>query len=271
LYASASGTNRLVPFGPATGEPTGEELAIDAPYNLYFTPDGSRAVVMAERLDRIDYYHPVIWAPMGSVTTPCDGPNHADWSIDGSFFVVTCEFSGEMIKIDTVTGEILDVLALGYGAKPQDVRLGTDGSTFYIADLAGGGLVMLDAATFEFTGAIPTGGGAHSVYPSRDGMLLYVANRDSGTVSVVDPSTNTVVDDWVIPGGGSPDMGGVSADGSTLWLSGRSHDEVRLRHCNQRAEGPHPGTRRAPRSCCVPSAGPLLRGAHGQLSLNGYL
>jgi len=31
---------------------------------------------------------------------------------------------------------------------------------------------------------------------------------------------------WTLPGGGSPDMGGVSADGKVLWLSGRYHKEV---------------------------------------------
>jgi hypothetical protein len=31
---------------------------------------------------------------------------------------------------------------------------------------------------------------------------------------------------WQVPGGGSPDMGNVSADGKYLWLSGRFDDEV---------------------------------------------
>ncbi|MEQ8717754.1 MAG: YncE family protein [Acidimicrobiales bacterium] len=226
LYASASGTNRLVPFDPTTGRPTGDEIRVDAPYNLYFTPDGAKAVVMAERLNRIDYYDPATWELLSSVPTPCDGPNHADWSVDGTFFIVTCEFSGQMARVDTLTGEIIDVLDLDAGARPQDVRLGPDGSTFYVADLAAGSLILIDAATFTVSGTIPTGAGTHSVYPSRDGTRLYVANRNAGTVSVVDPSTNTVVDEWVIPGGGSPDMGGVSADGSTFWLAGRNHDEV---------------------------------------------
>lgn len=226
LYASASGTNRLVPFDPATGRPTGDQIPIDAPYNLYFTPDGAKAVVMAERLDRIDYYDPDTWERLSSVPTPCQGPNHADWSLDGAFFIVTCEFSGQMIKVDTLTGEVTAILDLGGGARPQDVRLAPDGTRFYVADLAAGALTVIDAASFTVTGSIPTGAGTHSVYPSRDGTLMYVANRGAGTVSVLDPSTDTVVDEWVIPGGGSPDMGGVSADGSTFWLAGRSHDEV---------------------------------------------
>lgn len=42
-----------------------------------------------------------------------------------------------------------------------------------------------------------------------------------GSVSVIDFATRTVVATLPIPGGGSPDMGNVSADGRHLWLSGR--------------------------------------------------
>jgi DNA-binding beta-propeller fold protein YncE len=44
-------------------------------------------------------------------------------------------------------------------------------------------------------------------------------------VSVVSFATGKVVRTWTIPGG-SPDMGGVSADGKVLWLSGRYNSEV---------------------------------------------
>ena len=61
----------------------------------------------------------------------------------------------------------------------------------------------------------------HGLYPSRDGTRLYISDRGAGKISVLDFATNRIVDTWVIPGGGSPDMGGVSADGRMLWLSGR--------------------------------------------------
>jgi YVTN family beta-propeller protein len=76
------------------------------------------------------------------------------------------------------------------------------------------------------TGFLPTGRGAHGIYPARDGRSVYVSNRDEGSISVLDAATLTVRARWTIPGGGSPDMGGVSADGSRLWLSGRSNAVV---------------------------------------------
>jgi YVTN family beta-propeller protein len=238
LYAAASGSSELVPIDPATGRP-GTPIPVDAPYNVYFTPDGRQAVVMAERRDRIDYYDPHTWQELRSVSAPCRGVNHADWSADGTWFVVTCEFSGQLLKVDTGTGRILQVIALPAGAMPQDIRLAPDGEKFYVADMMHAGVWILSARDLKVIGSIHTGVGAHGIYPSRDGRLVYVSNRgratgdDSrrsrpgqGSVSVVDPSTDQVVAQWPIPGGGSPDMGGVSADGRTLWLSGRYDAEV---------------------------------------------
>jgi DNA-binding beta-propeller fold protein YncE len=238
LYAAASGSNQLVPIDPVTGKP-GTPIPVDAPYNLYFTPDGTKAVVMAERRNRIDYYDPTTWRRIKSVPTPCQGVNHADWSADGSWFLATCEFSGQLLKVDSDTGDILGVVNLQRGAMPQDVRIAPDGSRFYVADMMHACLWIIDAAGTRVTGSVTTGLGAHGIYPSRDGRLFYVSNRGrvvgdesrpsrpgEGSVSVVDPSTDKVIATWQIPGGGSPDMGGVSADGSVLWLSGRFDSTV---------------------------------------------
>jgi len=240
LYATASDSNELVPIDPATGEPVGRPIRVDAPYNLYFTPDGSTAVVMAERRDRIDEYDRTTWQLTRSIdVAPCNGVNHADWSADGAWFLATCEFSGGLIKVDSATGAILGHIDLPDGSMPQDLRLAPDGDKFYVADMAHGCLWVIDGAGTTVIGAIPTGVGAHGIYPSRDATRIYVSNRGrpsggdtmpsqdgQGSVSVVDPTTDRVVDTWQIPGGGSPDMGGVSADGTRLWLSGRYDAEV---------------------------------------------
>ncbi len=238
LYATASGSNRLVPIDPATGK-AGKGIPVEAPYNLYFTPDGKKAVVMAERLRRIDFYDRITWKLLQSVNVPCRGVNHADWSPDGAWFVASCEFSGDIIKVDTQTGAIMNVLPLAAGAMPQDLRLAPDGTKFYVADMMSGGVWILDSSGTKVIGSIKTGVGAHGIYPSRDATRVYVTNRGrlakdterrskagDGSVSVVDPTTDKVLTTWQIPGGGSPDMGGVSADGSTFWVSGRYDDVV---------------------------------------------
>lgn len=252
LYANVSGGNYLMEIDPATGKPGGR-IPIDAPYNLYWSPDGSKAIVMAERIDRINVYDRLTWTKLASMVVPCKsqrrgfsfgGVNHADWSIDGKFFLATCEFAGDMLKINAETYEVVDQIKLSDDAMPQDVRITPDGKKFYVADMQSGGVWIIDAgqtldAKMQVLGLLETGKGAHGIYPSRDATAFYVANRGhlanetgrrsrpgEGSVSVVDWKTDTVVTTWEVPGGGSPDMGGVSADGSTLWLSGRYDSEV---------------------------------------------
>jgi YVTN family beta-propeller protein len=225
----------LTPIDPATGKP-GRPIAVDDPYNMYFTPDGKEAIVVAEAYMRLDFRDPQTMALKSSLDTPeCKGINHADFSIDGRWAIFTCEFGGMLAKIDLVDRKVLGYLKLSKGRMPQDIRVSPDGKTFYVADMMADGVFLVDGATFKETGFVPTGKGTHGLYPSRDGRKLYVANRGSnkihgaehgmGSVSVIDFATQKVEVTWPIPGGGSPDMGNVSADGKWLWLSGR-YDNV---------------------------------------------
>jgi streptogramin lyase len=50
--------------------------------------------------------------------------------------------------------------------------------------------------------------------------------RGPGSITVIDFASRSVEATWPIPGGGSPDMGNVSADGSVLWVSGRFDNVV---------------------------------------------
>ena len=242
--------NDLVPVNPRTGRP-GRPVPVEDPYNLYFTPDGAHALVMAERLHRIDVRNPHTMALNRSLHVPCDGLNHADFSADQSFFVATCEFSGELLVVDRNATRVRKVVNLnavhtpgattpmeamhmhgpqaglspGASAMPQDVRLTPDGTRFLVADMLRNGVWVLDARTLKVQRFLRTGMGTHSIYPDRTATRLFVANRDGGTVTVLDASTLRTLHTWRLPGGGSPDMGGVSADGRTLWLSGR-YDSV---------------------------------------------
>ncbi|HUL96700.1 MAG TPA: hypothetical protein VLT89_11850 [Usitatibacter sp.] len=234
---NAEGTDKgsLTPIDPKTGKP-GPSIAVADPYNMYFTPDGQSAIVVAEALKRLDFRDPHTMKLQYSIAAPqCGGINHADFSIDGRFVIFTCEFSGGLAKIDLVDRKVIGYLKLSTGGMPQDIRVSPDGSRFYVADMHADGVFVIDGASFKEVGFVKTGKGTHGLYPSRDGTKLYVANRGShaihgmkagpGSVSVMDFATETVDATWPVPGGGSPDMGNVSADGKTLWLSGR-YDNV---------------------------------------------
>ena len=248
----------LTPIDPKTGKP-GAAIPVDDPYNMYFSPDGRSAIVVAEAFKRLDFRDPHTFALQYSLAVPrCGGINHADFSIDGRYAIFTCEFTGGITKIDLTERKVLGYLQLILPGKPtrvvtgpdgkaetictvwkgmpQDIRVSPDGSTWYVADMMSNGIYVVDGATFTQIDFLPTGIGSHGLYPSRDGKKLYVANRGSmkihgppkgkGGVSVVDFATRRIEATWPIPGGGSPDMGNVSADGSKLWLSGRYDDVV---------------------------------------------
>lgn len=226
----------LTPIDPKTGKP-GQAVMVDDPYNMYFTPDGQEAIVVAEAHARLDFRDPHTMALKSSLDVPkCKGINHADFSIDGKYVIFTCEFDGSLAKIDMVNRKVLGYLPLEKKGMPQDIRVSPDGRVFYVADMKAGGVHLIDGNSFAKIGFIATGVGAHGLYPSRDGSKLYVANRGTdqihgkplgkGSVSIIDFGSRSIVGNWPIPGGGSPDMGNVSADGKYLWLSGRYDDVV---------------------------------------------
>jgi YVTN family beta-propeller protein len=248
----------LTPIDPVTGKP-GKAIPVDDPYNMYYTPDGKSAIVVAEARKRLDFRDPVTMKLQYAIQTECGGINHADFTIDGRYVLFTCEFNGSLAKIDLVDKKVVGYLKLAMPrtrfkesrkafdpsstevctakkGMPQDIRVSPDGKLFYVADMSADGVHVIDGDKFEQIDFITTGPGTHGLYPSRDGKSLYVTFRGThrihglrkgpGGVSVIDFASRKVTAQWPVPGGGSPDMGNVSVDGKWLWLSGRYDDVV---------------------------------------------
>jgi YVTN family beta-propeller protein len=226
LYVDDDVGNTLTPIDSRTGRP-GRPLAVDDPYNLYFTVDGRRAIVVAERLHRLDFRAPRTFRLVRALTVPCSGVNHMDFTVDGRYAIVSCEFSGQLLKVDVRRPRVVAVRRLPRPlAIPQDVRSSPDGNVFYVTDLAAGGVWLVDPRRLRTLGFVHTGAGAHGLVVARNGRVLYVTNRSAGSVSLISFRTRRVIRTWQIPGGGSPDMGDVSPDGRVLWLSGRFSSAV---------------------------------------------
>jgi YVTN family beta-propeller protein len=205
---------------PATGK-KGKTIRVEDPYNMYYTPDGKFAIVVAERRYRLDFLNPQTMKLDHALSVPCRGVDHMDFSADGRYLIASCEFSSSLVKVDVAKQSLIGELKLPFRGMPQDVKLSPDGKIFYVADMDANGVFEVDGDDFKVLGFIPTGKGAHGLYTSRDSRMLYVSNRGEGSISLLDFSQRRVVTTWRLPGGGTPDMGGVSADGKVLWLSGR--------------------------------------------------
>jgi YVTN family beta-propeller protein len=217
--------NSLTQIDPATGK-KGKTVRVEDPYNMYYTPDGKYAIVVAEQRERLMFREAATMKLTHALWMPCKGVDHMDFSADGSYLIASCEFGAKVVKVDVGSQKMVGEVPLAPHGMPQDVKLSPDGKVFYVADMMANGVYLIDGETMGKLDFIPTGKGTHGLYASRDSKVLYVSNRGEGTISVIDFATRKVVHKWLLPGGGSPDMGGVSADGKVLWLSGRYNSEV---------------------------------------------
>lgn len=273
LWVLNNNSNSVTPIDPLTGRP-GANIHVDDPYNLYFTPDGKYAIDVCEANQQLEFRDPISMKLISTIHSTCGGANHMEFAADGQYAIVTCEYTGKLMKIDLQKHAVVGYLVLndpppppappkpaftseftittegkvmtptmqthhdnGMTSMPQDIRSRADGKLFFVADMMKDGLFVIDPDRFVKVGFIPTGIGAHAIYPSRDGTVFYVSNRGChhmshcaphgpGNITVVDPIKEAVIATWHIPQGGSPDMGNVTGDGSELWVSGRYDKEV---------------------------------------------
>jgi YVTN family beta-propeller protein len=225
LYVDNEGSSKLTVLDIHTGRPTGQTISIPFPYNLYFTPDGTKAVDVVERLQRLEFRDPHNgWGLIKSVGIPWPGADHLDFSADGSYLMISAAYSGVVARVDVVNMRLDGFVRVG--GLPIDVKLSPDGRYFFVTNQGRMGVSVIDPVAMKEIQFIPTGRGAHGLQVSRDTKSLYVSNRLEGSFSVIDFATRTVVAKWQIPGGGSPDMLQLNPEGTQLWASGRYHRTV---------------------------------------------
>ncbi len=217
LYVDVDGLNELAVIDPRTGRLARIIHGVQHPYNLYFSPDGSKAIDVAEYYNRLDFMDPHTWKLLKSVPIPCHGPDHLDFSADGSYLLIGCEYDGTVVKVNVARMQV--VRAIHVGGLPVDVKLAPDGKVFYVANQGLSGVSVIDARSLKVVKFIPTGRGAHGMAIGRNTTMLYVTNRLAGTISVIDFATEKVIHTWRV--GGSPDMVQVTPDGTRLWVSNR--------------------------------------------------
>ena len=221
LYVDNAGSDLLQVIDPRTGN-LGRSIPVASPYNLYFTPDGSKAIVVAEYESLMEFRDPHTWRLLKQVSIPWPGVDHLDFSRTGRYLLVSCEYSGMVVRVDTRRMKVTGTVAVG--GRPIDIKVSPNGKVFFVANQGLGGVSVVDPVGMRQVNFIPTGTGAHGFAVSRNGKLLYVSNRLEGSISVISFATRKVVATWSV--GGSPDMLQVSPNGTQLWASNRFSDTV---------------------------------------------
>jgi YVTN family beta-propeller protein len=228
LYVNDMNSSSLTILDPRTSRPTGT-IGVPHPYNLYFTVDGRKAIIVEDYRNGgalsgngLRFYDRATWRLLAFVRIPFPGADHLDFSADGRYLLVSCEYSGMVVKVDTTSMKISGTARVG--GLPIDVRLAPAGDVFYVANQGSNGISLIEPLAMKVIGFIPTGHGAHGLSLSRDATRMYVTNRLAGTISVISVAKRRVIATWVV--GGSPDMMAVSPDGSQLWISNRYRGSV---------------------------------------------
>ncbi|WP_372442946.1 YncE family protein [Actinomadura barringtoniae] len=216
LWAADPSLQAAAPVSPHAVT-RGRGVALTDPGALYYTPDGTSALVMAPGLGRIDARDPRTMRMIGSIELPCHGAAHADFTADGKALVASCPSTGWLVRVDPAVRTVTGTLRLPAGSKPGDLRLSPDGRTFYVADTARGGVWLVDAYDLQRGGFIPTGAGAHGLVLTRDSRRLLAVGE--GSIAVIDLAARQVTARWPLSAPGPLAVGGLNADGTALWLS----------------------------------------------------
>jgi YVTN family beta-propeller protein len=123
-----------------------------------------------------------------------------DWvlSPDHDFLFVSMPAADRVAVIETTTWKV--VASLNAGRRPARVGIQPDGAYLWVA--GEGGLSAISLRDFSAVKNVPTGKGDHAFTFSDDSRWVFAANRESGTVSIVDTRTLTKVAD--VPVGANP-------------------------------------------------------------------
>ena len=200
------GERRVVRVIPAGANP--EEFAVDPQGTRLFVSNGDAATVSTIRIADGRTEH----------TTRVDGgPEAVTLSPDARSVYVACETGGSVVVVDGKTGERVDAIALG--GRPSSIAFQADGSCAFVPSETDGELHIIDTASRKIrkTLTLPAGARPRKAVLRPDGKALYVTTGEGGTVCVVDPVKETLVQSIRV--GDEPRGAAASPDGRWLYVA----------------------------------------------------
>ncbi len=213
-------SDSLTFIDPRTAEVQRVVSGILDPYHLRFSPDMKWFVTVANRLNHIDIYkwdgqNPTLVKRIASSKTPShmwiDSKSTTVWA--------TMQDSNELVAVDLATQVIK--WRVKTGPMPADVFGTPDDKTILVGLTGGDGVEVYDVSNgpAKRIKKIQTGKGAHAFRALGDKQHELVSNRLANTISKIDYTNFSVVDQF--PGPSGPDCMDITADGKTILLASR--------------------------------------------------
>ncbi len=139
-------------------------------------------------------------------------PHGIDIDRQGKQLYVTTEDPDRLLVIDFASRKVVKTYETG-GKTSHIVKLGHHGTWAYVSNSRSASVAAVNLATGEVQ-PIPVGERPEGSVLSHDGKELYVANREGGTISVIDTEKKQRVAD--IPTGRGPVRLDITPDDKTL-------------------------------------------------------
>lgn len=219
LLAGDAGGNEMLFLDPGTGE-IKRRLPVADPYHLQFSPNGKWLVVTGLARNQVDVYDAGTMR-LAKRFPARSMPSHITFSPDSSMAYATLQGTDELAAYD------LNRLAVAWTTQVGKTPAGVlwHGGKLLVANMGTDSVAVVDPMGGRVERLIRTGRGAHQIFPSPDGKLLWVNNRVDGTTVALDAGTLAVLRSFRVPGG--PDCIDFAPDGK-LWITQRFIQKVAI-------------------------------------------
>jgi YVTN family beta-propeller protein len=191
LYVVNTSSNTISVIDTATNTGIATIAVATQPMQLAISQDGTRGYLTAApaTVQTIDL---VNRTPIASIVTGTN-PNAIVLNAAGTRAYVAYAGDSTIRVIDTTTNTVVGAVALGASKAPNGLVLSPDERTLYVSQFLASAVVEIDTATLTLGPTYAVGTSPYGIDIASDGTRVYVANRDSHTLSVIDTAARAVV------------------------------------------------------------------------------
>ncbi|MGK2857880.1 MAG: cytochrome D1 domain-containing protein [Thermoanaerobaculia bacterium] len=163
------------------------------PHEVAVSPDGSLAVISnygdrespGASLTLVDLRGAKV---AGTIDLGGNQRPHGLAWLDGSEVAVTAEGTKRLLVVDVVMGAVVREIETAQQVSHM-VAVSRDRKRAFVANIGSGSVTVIDLVAGKKLRDVVTGKGAEGIAVSPDGKELWVGNRESDTISIVDPET----------------------------------------------------------------------------------